>query len=87
MFDSVNLATGEVFRTVAEVIGGRRARRAGRRTRVRGLGRADADPAREGAHRFADLIEEHAEELALIETRDMGMAIGDVRAGAPGTPR
>jgi betaine-aldehyde dehydrogenase len=30
-------------------------------------------------YRFADLIEEHADELALIETRDMGMAIGDAR--------
>ena len=30
-------------------------------------------------HRWADLIEEHADELALIETRDMGMAIGDAR--------
>ena len=29
--------------------------------------------------RWADLIEEHADELALIETRDMGMAIGDAR--------
>ena len=30
-------------------------------------------------YRWADLIEEHADELALIETRDMGMAIGDAR--------
>jgi len=30
-------------------------------------------------YRFADLIEAHADELALIETRDMGMAIGDAR--------
>ena len=29
--------------------------------------------------KLADLIEEHADELALIETRDMGMAIGDAR--------
>jgi betaine-aldehyde dehydrogenase len=30
-------------------------------------------------YRWADLIEEHADELALTETRDMGMAIGDAR--------
>ena len=75
----VNPATGGVFRTPSPGQDrGRRARRAGRRTRVRGLGHADADPAA-GACRFADLIEEHTEELALIETRDMGMAIGDAR--------
>jgi acyl-CoA reductase-like NAD-dependent aldehyde dehydrogenase len=30
-------------------------------------------------YRWADLIEEHADELALTETRDMGMALGDAR--------
>src|SRR5205807_3075263 len=30
-------------------------------------------------HRFAALVEEHAEELALIECRNVGMPIGDAR--------
>src|SRR6185436_19151570 len=30
-------------------------------------------------HRFADLVEEHAEELALQECRNVGMPIGDAR--------
>jgi acyl-CoA reductase-like NAD-dependent aldehyde dehydrogenase len=79
-FDSVNPATGEVFRTVAEA-GSEDADRAvlaaagafedwGARTPIQ---RAKV------LYRFADLIEEHADELALIETRDMGMAIGDAR--------
>jgi len=79
-FDSVNPATGEVFRTVAEA-GSEDADRA-----VRAATRAFEDwgtrtPIQRAKvlYRFADLIEEHADELALIETRDMGMAIGDAR--------
>ena len=79
-FDSVNPATGEVFRTVAEA-GPEDADRA-----VRAATRAFEDwgtrtPIQRAKvlYRFADLIEEHANELALIETRDMGMAIGDAR--------
>ena len=79
-FETVNPATGEVFRTVAEA-GPEDADRAalaaarafedwGARTPVQ---RAKV------LYRWADLIEEHADELALIETRDMGMAIGDAR--------
>jgi betaine-aldehyde dehydrogenase len=30
-------------------------------------------------YRWADLIEQHVDELGLLETRDMGMAIGDAR--------
>ena len=30
-------------------------------------------------HRFANLVEEHAEELALLECRNVGMPIGDAR--------
>ncbi len=79
-FDTVNPANGEVFRTVAEA-GAEDADRA-----VRAATRAFDDwgtrtPIQRAKvlYRWADLIEEHADELALIETRDMGMAIGDAR--------
>ena len=79
-FDSVNPANGEVFRTVAEA-GAEDADRA-----VRAAARAfeewgSRNPVQRAKvlFRWADLIEEHADELALIETRDMGMAIGDAR--------
>ncbi len=79
-FETVNPATGEVFRTVAEA-GAEDADRA-----VRAAADAFEDwsawtPIQRAKvlYRWADLIEEHADELALIETRDMGMAIGDAR--------
>ena len=79
-FDTVNPANGEVFRTVAEA-GAEDADRA-----VRAAARAFEDwgsrnPVQRAKvlYRWADLIENHADELALIETRDMGMAIGDAR--------
>ncbi len=79
-FDTVNPANGEVYRTVAEA-GAEDADRA-----VRAATRAFDDwgtrtPIQRAKvlYRWADLIEEHADELALIETRDMGMAIGDAR--------
>jgi len=79
-FETVNPASGEVFRTVAQA-GPEDADRA-----VRAAARAFEDwgvrtPVQRARilHRWADLIEEHADELALIETRDMGMAIGDAR--------
>jgi len=79
-FETVNPASGEVFRTVARA-GPEDADRA-----VRAAVRAFEDwgvrtPIQRAKilHRWADLIEEHADELALIETRDMGMAIGDAR--------
>ena len=79
-FDTFNPANGEVFRTVAEA-GAEDADRA-----VRAATRAFDDwgtrtPIQRAKvlYRWADLIEEHADELALIETRDMGMAIGDAR--------
>ena len=79
-FETVNPATGEVFRTVAEA-GAEDADRA-----VRAAAHAFEDwsartPIQRAKvlYRWADLIEEHADELALIETRDMGMAIGDAR--------
>ena len=79
-FETVNPASAEVFRTVAQA-GPEDADRA-----VRAATRAFEDwgvrtPIQRAKilHRWADLIEEHADELALIETRDMGMAIGDAR--------
>jgi betaine-aldehyde dehydrogenase len=79
-FDTVNPANGEVLRTVAEA-GAEDADRA-----VRAAARAfeewgSRNPIQRAKvlYRWADLIEEHADELALIETRDMGMAIGDAR--------
>ena len=79
-FETVNPASTEVFCTVAQA-GPEDADRA-----VRAATRAFEDwgvrtPIQRAKilHRWADLIEEHADELALIETRDMGMAIGDAR--------
>ena len=79
-FDTVNPATGEVFRTVAEA-GAEDADRA-----VRAAARAFEDwgarTAQQRAkvlYRWADLIEAHVDELGLLETRDMGMALGDAR--------
>jgi betaine-aldehyde dehydrogenase len=77
-FETVNPATGAVFREVAQA-GPEDADRA-----VRAAARAFEDwgartPIQRAKvlHRWADLIDEHADALALIETRDMGMAIGD----------
>jgi betaine-aldehyde dehydrogenase len=79
-FDTVNPATGEVFRTIAEA-GAEDADRA-----VRAAARAFEDWGSRTAiqrakvlYRWADLIEEHVDELGLLETRDMGMALGDAR--------
>jgi betaine-aldehyde dehydrogenase len=79
-FDSINPATGETFRTVAAA-GAEDADRA-----VRAADRAFPDwgartPIQRARvlNRWADLIAEHVDELALLETRDMGMAIGDAR--------
>ena len=79
-FETVNPATGDVFRTVAEA-GAEDADRA-----VRAAARAFEDwgsrtPIQRAKvlYRWADLLEEHVDELGLLETRDMGMAIGDAR--------
>jgi len=79
-FETVNPATAAVFREVAQA-GPEDADRA-----VRAAARAFEDwgartPIQRAKvlHRWADLIDEHADELALVETRDMGMAIGDAR--------
>ena len=79
-FETVNPATGEVFRTVAEA-GAEDADRA-----VRAAARAFEDwgartPIQRAKvlYRWADLIEANVDELGLLETRDMGMALGDAR--------
>ncbi len=79
-FATVNPATGSVFRTVAEA-GAEDADRA-----VRAAVRAFEDwsartPIQRAKvlYRWADLLEENTDELGLVETRDMGMAIGDAR--------
>src|SRR4029079_15115185 len=79
-FETVNPANGEVFRTVAEA-GAEDADRA-----VRAAARAFEDwgartPIQRAKvlHRWADVIDARADELALVETRDMGMAIGAAR--------
>ena len=79
-FETVNPANGDVFRTVAEA-GAEDADRA-----VRAAARAFEDwstrtPIQRAKvlYRWADLIEAHVDELGLLETRDMGMAIGDAR--------
>jgi acyl-CoA reductase-like NAD-dependent aldehyde dehydrogenase len=79
-FETVNPATGDVFRTVAEA-GAEDADRA-----VRAAARAFEDwgartPIQRAKvlYRWADLIEAHVDELGLLETRDMGMALGDAR--------
>ncbi len=79
-FDTVNPASGDRFRTVAEA-GPEDADRA-----VRAAARAFEDWAvrtpiqrAKVLYRWADLIEAHVEELGLLETRDMGMALGDAR--------
>ncbi len=79
-FETVNPASGEVFRTVAQAgpEDADRAVRAAARAYERWSARTPIQRAKV-LYRWADLIEEHADELALIETRDMGMAIGDAR--------
>ncbi len=79
-FDVVNPATGERLATVAE---------AGAEDVSRAVAAAAAAYERWGAlspvargrtmHRFANLVEGHAEELAMIECRNVGMPISDAR--------
>ncbi len=79
-FETVNPATGEVFRTVAEAgseDADRAVRAAARAFEV--WGSRTAVQRAKVLYRWADLIEEHVDELGLLETRDMGMALGDAR--------
>lgn len=79
-FETVNPANGDVYRTVAEA-GAEDADRAVRAAASAFAAWSARTPIQRARvlFRWADLIEEHADELALTETRDMGMAIGDAR--------
>ena len=79
-FETINPASGEVFRTVARA-GPEDADRAARAAARAFEGWGARTPVQRAKvlYRWADLIEEHADELALTETRDMGMALGDAR--------
>ncbi len=79
-FETVNPATGEVFRTVAEA-GAEDADRAVRAAWQAFESWSSKTPIQRAKvlYRWADLLEDHVDELGLLETRDMGMAIGDAR--------
>jgi betaine-aldehyde dehydrogenase len=79
-FESVNPASGEVFRAVAEAGAedADRAVRAAARAFEEWSARTPIQRAK-ALYRWADLIEAHVDELGLLETRDMGMALGDAR--------
>jgi acyl-CoA reductase-like NAD-dependent aldehyde dehydrogenase len=79
-FETVNPASGDVFRTVSRA-GPEDADRAVRAAARAFEGWSARTPIQRAKvlYRWADLIEEHVDELALTETRDMGMAIGDAR--------
>ena len=84
LFETVDPATGEVITERSRGFAGRRRR--GRRPRARGvcspagLGARCCPPsAPDSCGRIGDLIEEHADELAELETRDQGQPIGIAR--------
>jgi acyl-CoA reductase-like NAD-dependent aldehyde dehydrogenase len=79
-FGSINPATGALFRTVAEagVEDVDRAVRAASRA-FEDWGQRSPIQRAKVLFRWADLLESHVDELGLLETRDMGMAIGDAR--------
>jgi gamma-glutamyl-gamma-aminobutyraldehyde dehydrogenase len=82
-FHTINPATGETLAVVTKgmpedidlaVAAARDAFRSGCWSRIAPRERMDI------LYRFADLIDEHAEQLAVLETLDMGKPIGDVVA-------
>jgi acyl-CoA reductase-like NAD-dependent aldehyde dehydrogenase len=79
-FATINPATGTVLAEVAEADATDAGRAVDAAARAF-AGWAARSPTQRGRTLacFADLLEEHADELALLETRDMGMAIGDAR--------
>ncbi len=79
-FQSINPATGAAIREVAQ--GG--AEDVDRAVRAAAAAQAAWAATKPTARarvllRWADLLEEHVDELGLLETRDMGMALGDAR--------
>ena len=82
-FDTVNPATGECIAAVALATAGDvdRAVAAARRAYADGRWTGLAPRARmEILYRFADLIDTHAERLALLDTLDMGKPVADMLA-------
>jgi betaine-aldehyde dehydrogenase len=79
-FETSNPATGETLATVAEA-GVEDVERAVAAARRAAETWGATSPVARGRvlHRFADLLEEHSEELALIETRDVGKPLADSR--------
>jgi acyl-CoA reductase-like NAD-dependent aldehyde dehydrogenase len=79
-FQTVNPATGRTSRTVAEA-GAEDADRAVRAASAAFEDWSARTPVQRAKvlYRWADLIDAHVDELSLLETRDMGMAIGDAR--------
>src|SRR5262245_16460719 len=79
-FDVHNPATGEVLASVAEG-GAEDVRRAVDAAAAAYEQWGGLSPVSRGRimHRFAALVEEHAEELALLECRNVGMPISDAR--------
>ena len=88
-FESINPATGEVVAAVAQgnaedvdraVASGRKAFKSGVWSRMEPRARMDV------MSRFADLIEEHAEDFAVLDTLDMGKPISDmINVDIPGS--
>src|SRR4051812_12284413 len=79
-FEVTNPATGETARVVAQAgaeDADRAVRAAAKAFEEWGARRPQARAS--VLRRWADLLEAHVDELALLETRDMGMAIGDAR--------
>src|SRR3954469_7032020 len=79
-FDVVNPANASTLAAVAEA-GVEDIDRAVRAAAKAGEEWGGLSPVTRGRvmHRFANLVEEHAEELALLECRNVGMPIGDAR--------
>ncbi|MGN6380952.1 MAG: aldehyde dehydrogenase family protein [Gaiellales bacterium] len=79
-FEVLNPATGQRLAAVAAA-GAEDVDRAVRAAQRAYESWAALSPVTRGRHmhRFADVVEEHAEELALLECRNVGMPIGDAR--------
>jgi acyl-CoA reductase-like NAD-dependent aldehyde dehydrogenase len=79
-FETVNPASGQTFRTVAAAgaVDADRAVRAAAAA-FEGWSTRNAIQRAKVLYRFADLLDEHVDELALLETRSMGMTLGDSR--------
>ena len=79
-FEVINPATAEPLASVAEA-GGEDVNRAVAAAVAAYAGWGSLSPVTRGRtmHRFANLVEEHADELAMLECRNVGMPISDAR--------